>query len=58
MPNAFFPLARGFTTGYCLFAALRRSANTVVLDECPLIVTDSDNMDVMRPADEITETIN
>ena len=33
-------------------------ANTVVLDECPLIVTDSENLDAMRPADEITETIN
>ena len=33
-------------------------ANTVVLDEFPLIVTDSDNMEAMQPADEITETIN
>src|SRR5437667_8600812 len=33
-------------------------ANTVVLDECPLIVTDTENMDAIRPADEITETIN
>src|SRR3954470_3012464 len=33
-------------------------ANTVVLDEFPLIVTDSANVDAMRPADEITETVN
>ena len=33
-------------------------ANTVVLDEIPLIVTDSENVDQMRPAEEITETIN
>ena len=33
-------------------------ANTVVLDESPLIVTDSANAEAMRPADEITETIN
>ena len=33
-------------------------ANTVVLDEFPLIVTDSASVDSMRPAEEITETIN
>ncbi len=33
-------------------------ANTVVLDEFPLIVTDSANLDANRPAEEITETIN
>ncbi len=33
-------------------------ANTVVLEEFPLIVTDSENVDSMRPAEEITETIN
>ena len=33
-------------------------ANTVVLEELPLIVTDSANADQMRPAEEITETIN
>ena len=33
-------------------------ANTDVLDEFPLIVTDSENMNAMQPADEITETIN
>ena len=33
-------------------------ANTVVLDEVPLIVADANNMEAMRPADEITETIN
>jgi len=33
-------------------------ANTVVLDECPLIVTDTANMEALQPADEITETIN
>ena len=33
-------------------------ANTVVLEEFPLIITDSENVDTMRPADEITETIN
>ncbi len=33
-------------------------ANTVVLEELPLIITDSENLDSMRPAEEITETIN
>ena len=33
-------------------------ANTVVLDEFPLIVTDTANLDANRPPDEITETIN
>ena len=33
-------------------------ANTVVLDEVPLIVTDSANFEAQKPADEITETIN
>ncbi len=33
-------------------------ANTVVLEEFPLIVTDSENIDSMRPAEEITETVN
>ncbi len=33
-------------------------ANTVVLEEFPLIITDSENIDSMRPAEEITETIN
>ncbi len=33
-------------------------ANTVVLEEFPLIITDSENLDSMRPAEEITETIN
>lgn len=33
-------------------------ANTVVIDEFPLIVTDSANLDANRPPDEITETIN
>ena len=33
-------------------------ANTVVLEELPLIITDSENVDSMRPAEEITETIN
>ncbi|MFN0140758.1 MAG: DUF6941 family protein [Pyrinomonadaceae bacterium] len=33
-------------------------ANTVVLDELPLIVTDSENLDAMRPADEISDTVN
>lgn len=33
-------------------------ANTVVLDELPLIVADANNMEAMRPADEITETVN
>ena len=33
-------------------------ANTVVLEEFPLIITDSENLDAMRPAEEITETIN
>lgn len=33
-------------------------ANTALVDEFPLIVTDSATMNAMRPADEITETIN
>lgn len=33
-------------------------ANTTVLDEFPLIVTDTDTMNSMQPADEITETVN
>ena len=33
-------------------------ANTVVLDEFPLIVTDSANVNSLRPPDEITETVN
>ena len=33
-------------------------ANANVLDEFPLIVTDSDGMNAMQPADEITETVN
>jgi hypothetical protein len=33
-------------------------ANTVVLDEFPLMVTDQENLDSIRPADEISETIN
>jgi hypothetical protein len=33
-------------------------ANTVVLDEVPLIVTDSAAMEAVRPAEEITETVN
>ncbi len=33
-------------------------ANTVVLDELPLIVADANNMEALRPADEISETVN
>lgn len=33
-------------------------ANTVVLDEMPLIVTDQENLTALQPAEEITETIN
>jgi len=33
-------------------------ADTVVLDELPLIVTDAAGLNSMRPPDEITETIN
>jgi len=33
-------------------------ANKVVLDEMPLIVADAANMESMRPADDISETIN
>src|SRR5436189_3880085 len=33
-------------------------ANTAVVDEFPLIVTDQNNMEALRPADEITETVN
>jgi len=33
-------------------------ANTVVLDEFPLIVTDNANANAMRPPEELSETIN
>ena len=33
-------------------------ANTVVLDEVPLIVTDAAGAEAMRQADEVSETIN
>ena len=33
-------------------------ANTVVLDELPLIVTDQAGANALQPADEISETIN
>ena len=33
-------------------------ANAVVLDEMPLIVTDQANLESMRPADEVSETVN
>ncbi|MGB7201091.1 MAG: hypothetical protein WBD16_02350 [Pyrinomonadaceae bacterium] len=33
-------------------------ANTVVLDEFPLMVTDQENLDSIRPADEISDTVN
>src|SRR3954452_4781147 len=33
-------------------------ANTVVLDEMPLIVTDQANVDSLRPAEEVSETVN
>lgn len=33
-------------------------ANTIVLDECPLIVADQANIEAMRLPEEITETIN
>ena len=33
-------------------------ANTAVLDEFPLIVTDAADLEASRPADEISETIN
>lgn len=33
-------------------------ANTVILEEFPLIVTDTGNMGAMQPAEEISETIN
>ncbi len=33
-------------------------ANTAIVDEFPLIVTDSATINALRPADEITETIN
>jgi len=37
---------------------IQTHANNVMIDEFPLIVTDANNLDAMRPADEITETIN
>jgi len=33
-------------------------ANTVLLEELPLIVTDAGSMAGMQPADEISETVN
>jgi len=33
-------------------------ANTVVLDEFPLIVTDTAGAQAMQPADEVSETVN
>ena len=33
-------------------------ANAVVLDEFPLIVTDQANVESLRPAEEISETVN
>ena len=33
-------------------------ANSSLIDEFPLIVTDTANMNALQPADEITETIN
>ena len=33
-------------------------ADTVILDEFPLIVTDAGNVNAMQPAEEISETIN
>ena len=33
-------------------------ADTIVLEEFPLIVTDSGNMNAVQPAEEISETIN
>ena len=33
-------------------------ANAVVLDEMPLIVTDQANLDSLRPAEEVSETVN
>jgi hypothetical protein len=33
-------------------------ADTVVLDEIPLMVTDAAGLNMMRPPDEITETVN
>ena len=33
-------------------------ADANLLDEFPLIVTDTDNMTAVQPADEITETVN
>jgi hypothetical protein len=33
-------------------------ANTVVLDEFPLIVTDTAGVQALQPADEISETVN
>jgi hypothetical protein len=33
-------------------------ADTRVLEEFPLIVTDVSNMETMQPAEEVSETIN
>ncbi len=33
-------------------------ANTVMIDEFPLIVTDSENMGALQPPEEISETVN
>ena len=33
-------------------------ANAVVIDEVPLMVTDQANLEAMRPAEEVSETVN
>jgi len=48
--NVVFPNARTYW--------IQTIANTVVLDEFPLIVTDTAGVQAMQPADEISETVN
>lgn len=48
--NVVFPIAGTYW--------IQTIANTVVLDEFPLIVTDTANMNSSGPAEEISETVN
>ena len=67
-PTAIELAAGGFTDNVSFFVNVvfpdagtywvQTIANQNVLDEFPLIVTDSENIDAMRPAEEISETIN
>lgn len=67
-PTSIELAAGGFTDNVSFFVNVvfpdagtywvQTAANGSVIDEFPLIVTDSAGMNSMQPADEITETIN